>query len=82
MFDEISAGRSFTPKEASRQEELIARHFGDVEERVRSAGSRMQAQITADKVMDGFQTECLSEILPEFLKIYLSTLVEKYWKTS
>jgi hypothetical protein len=79
VIDEVSLGRKYSSHEVSRQEKLIAKHFGHVEERIRSAGSREGALKISNATLRAFESECMSEIIPEFLVRYLSTLVQKYW---
>ena len=80
MIDEISNDRIYASHEISYQEHLLAKHFSDVERRIRAANCREQALEISEQVIRAFENECLSEIIDEFCKRHMSNLVEKYWK--
>lgn len=69
----------FGRDEVSRQEKLILKHFGNIEEKIRQAGSKAGAERVCAQEMEAFERECISEILPEFMRHYLESLVERYW---
>ena len=79
MEEEISLAERFGHHEVKRQEELVQRYFGNIEEKIRAVRSKQEALEVSKKVMRNFESECLSEVLPDFLKHYLAELVEKYW---
>ncbi len=81
MIEEISSDNQCVSNGDPYIDELLAKHFGRIEEKIRSADSRERAQEIVDNTISNFKKECLSETLREFLKYDMNALIEKYWKT-
>ncbi len=80
MIDEISLNKHYSLRGASHEKRLIATHFGEAEVKIRSASSREKAVDISEEIMHAFESECVSEILSEFLKRHTLSLIAKYWK--
>ncbi len=82
MIEETSSDKEYSLDGVPCIEDLLAKHFGKIEEKIRKAGSREKALEIADNAISNFKRECISEILLEFLKYDMKALVKKYWKPS
>jgi hypothetical protein len=63
---------------ALAQKELIKKYFGGIEKRVRAAGSCEKAADIVAEACQGFEADCVSEILRLFLRRYAANLFEEY----
>ncbi len=79
MIDEISLGEKHSSHEVSRQEQLIIKYFGNIEDEISKSASRRQALEIGGSVLRMFKGACLSELLFEFLQHRVFELVDKHW---
>ncbi len=71
MFDE--------PMYPDRQREVIGLHCAGLEERIKSAPTRLKAEQVLAEACRGFDRVCESTILRTFLKQYVNRLLSRYW---
>jgi ATP-dependent Lon protease len=62
-----------------QQSELIAKHCTSIEERIRDARSKEEAEQIASKACSKFETECASSIVRMMLSQYIQVKVTQYW---
>jgi hypothetical protein len=82
MIEEASSKKEYSMDEVPCIEDLLVKHFGKIEESIRSADSHESALEIVEMAISNFRRECISETLLEFLKYDMKAMVEKYWKTA
>ena len=58
---------------------LIEKYFNGIEEKIRSADSPEKANKIVNDTCQGFEQECISEIIPIFLWGYVWDIFKSYW---
>lgn len=76
MQDELTYEEPMHP---ARQQEMIGLYCAGLEERVRSAPTRLQAEQVLSEACDGFDQACESSIVRAYLKQYAHKLLLQYW---
>jgi hypothetical protein len=76
MDEELSFDQPMTDH---RQEDLIWQHCRGIDERIRSAQSKDEAQRLVEESCRHFEQSCESKVVSTFLKKYLHDLYEKEW---
>ncbi|MEX1277198.1 MAG: hypothetical protein WEB62_02875 [Bacteroidota bacterium] len=67
------------PLHPDRQREAIGLHCAGLEERIKSAPTRLQAEKVLTEVCDGFDQACESSIVRTYLKQHAHKLLLQYW---
>jgi hypothetical protein len=62
-----------------RQSELIKGHCSGIEERIRNAQSKEEAEQIASKACNKFESECTSSIVRKALAQYIQGKIKHYW---
>ncbi len=78
--EELSFFDLFLKYGQGRQSILIRKYCAGVGERIRTAGSRLEAERLLAKYCLNFEEECSSEILRKELRNYLERLLRLYWE--
>ena len=63
----------------SKQSELVRQYCGNIEERIQTSCSKSEARKFADNACEEFDNECDSEVVKNFLRQYVHSLVDTYW---
>ena len=63
----------------SRQSELIAKYCREIEESIRGAQSKEEAEQISNKVCTKFESECTSSIVRMALAQYIQGKITHYW---
>jgi hypothetical protein len=80
MIEETASQKEYSLDGVPCLEDLLIKHFYNIEEKISRADSRKSALGVVNKAISNFKRECLSETLLEFLKYDMKKLVGKYWK--
>jgi hypothetical protein len=81
MFDESMTDQQFLGLGERRQREALAEHCAQIEERIRTAPSRLEAEVAAQRACDRFARDCPSSIVHKALPRRVWELVEQRWST-
>ena len=79
MHEELFNNRLFLQLENKRQSELIAKHCADIEEQIRTASSRSDAERISTSACFQFENECPSKLLHNALRRRVKELIAQYW---
>lgn len=79
MIDELSFDRPLSDR---RQEELIKKYCQGIDERIRTAASKEEAERIVQDTCGGFDDACASDLVRAFLKQYVNDLFTKQWSRS
>jgi hypothetical protein len=77
--EELFNERQFMQLGQILQSELILRHCFGVEERIRNAQSKEEAERYINAACEKFANECASGIVRAALKQHMQTKVSQYW---
>ena len=77
--EELINEQQFLQLNQIRQSELIAEHCSGIEERIRDARSKEEAEQIASEACSKFDSECTSSIVRIELAIYIHGKVTHYW---
>jgi hypothetical protein len=77
--EELFNEQQFLQLNQIRQSELIAKHCSGIEERIRDARSKEEAEHIAGEACTKFESECTSSIVRMALSQYLQAKVTHYW---
>ncbi|MEJ2657378.1 MAG: hypothetical protein P8012_09300 [Desulfobacterales bacterium] len=80
MIEKTSSDRNFFLEEVPCLDDLLVKHFGNIEERIFNAGSWEKALEIVEDAISSFRRECISETLLEFLKYDMKTMIDRYWQ--
>ena len=80
MEEELFSEDRFVRIGEDLQSELIARHCAEVEDRIRTASSRPDAERVSAEACSRFREECPSALLRNALTRRVEELVNKYWR--
>ncbi|GEM_PF-5330139 len=61
--------------------DTVSKSCAGIEEQIRSASSREEAQGIVDQACNAFSNQCLSEILKRALTDHVDKLLTQYWAT-
>ena len=79
MYLESITDQQFLSLGQQRQVEILAEHCADIEEKIRSAQSRTEAQTIADSTCGKLQEACLSNLVQRALVRRTREFIEQYW---
>jgi len=77
--EELINEQQFLQLNQTRQSELIAKHCSEIEERIRDAPSKEEAERIVSKACSKFESECTSSIVRMALSQSLQAKVMHYW---
>jgi hypothetical protein len=77
--EELINEQQFLQLNQIRQSELITQHCSGIEERIRNARSKEEAEQIASKACGKFEDECKSNIVRMALAQYIQVKVTQYW---
>jgi hypothetical protein len=77
--EELFNEHQFLQLNQIRQSELIAKHCSNIEERIRQARSKDEAEHIASDACRKFQDECASSIVRISLAKHVQEKVSQYW---
>jgi len=77
--EELINEQQFLQLNQTRQSELIAKNCYGIEERIRNARSKEEAEKIASKACKKFESECTSSIVRMALAQYMQAKVTQYW---
>jgi hypothetical protein len=79
MNEELFNERQFLQLNQAHQSELIANHCAEIEERVRNASSRLEAERVSASACLQFEKDCQSMLVRNALTHRMEELIAKYW---
>ena len=77
--EELINEQQFLQLNQVRQSELIGKHCSGIEQRIRDARSKEEAEQIASKACSKFENECTSSIVRVALAQYIQVKVMHYW---
>jgi hypothetical protein len=77
--EELLTDERYQQLHGNQQSELIANHCGDIEERIRSASSRLEAVHLKELECTKFKQECQSTLVRTALTRYVEEIISRYW---
>ena len=77
--EELLTDERFRQLNGNRQSELIANHCADIEDRIRSAPSRLEAIRLKESTCTRFEKACPSALVRTALSRYVEELISRYW---
>jgi len=77
--EELLTDERFRQLNGNRQSELIADHCADIEDRIRSAPSRLEAMRLKESACTTFEQACPSVLVRTALSRYVEELIVRYW---
>jgi hypothetical protein len=78
--EELLTDYQFGQLHRTRQTELIVSHCATIEEHIRHASSRLEAEQISSSACSEFKNECPSEIVRNALTRHVEDLIKKYWQ--
>jgi len=78
--EELLTDERFERLNTHRQSELIAEYCSDIEDRIRSASSRLEALRFAESSCTRFEQTCPSALVRKALERHVEKLILQYWK--
>ncbi len=79
LNEELLTDERYIQLNGNRQAELIANHCGDIENRIRSAPSRLEAVRLKELACAKFEQECSSTLVRAALATHVGELISRYW---
>jgi len=79
MYLESMTDQQFNDLGERRQIEIIADHCGGIEEKIRSAHSRKEAEMIAGETCGRFQESCFSALVQRALVERTNKIIELHW---
>lgn len=79
MVEELLSEDGLSGLGRTRQKEVIADHCAEIENRIRSAGSREEAETIAGVACHQFESECSSDLVRRGLVQRVHQMVEQHW---
>ena len=79
MNEELLNENLFIRLNNKRQSELIGKHCASIEEKIRAARSRTEAESITKKACKEFGIECSSKIVKKMLTDYINRKLNQYW---
>jgi hypothetical protein len=80
MFnEELLTVDRFAQLKSSQQYDIIAKHCSEVEERIRTASSRCEAERVSANTCLQFHHECPSALVRDALTRRVGELISKHW---
>ena len=79
--EELLSDDHFAQIHSSQQSEIITKHCAEVEECIRTARSRLEAERISANMCIQFQHECSSSVVRNALTRRVQELITKHWKT-
>jgi hypothetical protein len=77
--EELINEQQFLQLNQMRQSELITKHCSGIEERIRNARSKEEAEQISNKACSKFESECSSSIVRMALSQYIQDKIMQYW---
>ena len=77
--EELINEQQFLQLNQVRQSELIMKHCSNIEERIRDAQSKEEAEQIASAACTKFESECASSIVRMALSRYVQDKIMQYW---
>jgi hypothetical protein len=79
MYLESLTDRQFQDLGQNQQVEMLAHHCAGIEEKIRSAQSREEAERAADVSCGRLQEACLSSLVQGALVRHTREIIDQYW---
>lgn len=79
MLEELLDEAAYKRLPVSSQEDLIAAHCADVEQRILSAPTADKAKAISEDACKTFRAECASALVGNALSDHVMRLHKKYW---
>jgi hypothetical protein len=79
LNEELLTDERYRQLTENRQSELLANHCADIEDRIRSAPSRLEAVRLKEFACNKFGQECPSALVHTALTKYVNDLIARYW---
>jgi hypothetical protein len=77
--EELLTEERYRRLSGSQQLELITKYCHDIEDRIRSAASRHEAEAIAAEACAGIEEACQSSLIRSALGKNVENLISKYW---
>jgi hypothetical protein len=77
--EELINEQQFLQLNQMLQSELIVKHCSNMEERIRDAQSKKEAEQIASVACSKFESECASSIVHMALSQYVQNKITQYW---
>lgn len=82
FHEELVTDNRFAQFNKKQQTDLLAKHCADIEERIRTASSRYEADRVSAEVCLEFEKECHSSVVRRSMKQRVQDLLIEYWHPS
>ena len=82
MFLESITDQQFLEIGRARQVEILTEHCANIEERIRTAQSRKEAEDVAERTCGKLQETCLSNLVQRAMARRTREFIEVYWGTA
>jgi hypothetical protein len=77
--EELLTDERYLRLNGNQQSELIGKHCTDIEDRIRSASSRLEAVQIKEMACSEFKKECQSKLVRTALSIHVEDIIIFYW---
>ena len=77
--EELLTDERYRQLNKNEQSDLIAKHCAGIEERIRSASSRLHALQLKESECARFEQSCPSALVRKALNVYLEDLISRNW---
>jgi hypothetical protein len=77
--EELLTDNRFAQLNRAQQSNIIANHCAEIEERIRNASSRLEAERVLASTCLQFEKECPSMLVRNALTSRMEELIAKYW---
>jgi hypothetical protein len=77
--EELLTDERYWQLDKNKQSDLIAKHCAGIEERIRSASSRLHALRFKESECVRFEQSCPSALVRKALSVYLEDLISRNW---
>lgn len=77
--EELLTDERYRQLDENQQSELITKHCADIEDRIRSAPSRLEALRLKESACSGFERACSSALVRTSLASHVEELISRYW---
>jgi hypothetical protein len=79
MYEESLTDQQFVGLDGERQSQIIAEHCLGIQERIRNAQSRHEAERVAAEACSKLEQECPGTMVRRALIQHIQKIVEQYW---
>jgi hypothetical protein len=77
--EELLSDERFVRFSTQHQSEIISLHCGEIEERIRTASTRLEAELGSAEACLQFEKECPSTLVKQAMTRRVENLIIQYW---